>query len=98
MLNHTALVPPRSAGWTPDRRNRASREALLYRVRSEYSEMPCLRLTCAQAQRLFDLRSDICQRVMSALIARGVLVRGADSRYGLRESVINPRRLAPADR
>ena len=42
----------------PDRRNHASREALLIRVRGEFTEMPCLRLTRGQAQRLFDLWRD----------------------------------------
>ena len=48
-----------------DRRSTASREHLLQRVRSEFKEMPCLRLTCGQVQRRFGLRADVCARVLA---------------------------------
>ena len=67
-----------------ERRNAASRRALVDRVRTEFTEMPGERLTCAQAQRLFALRPDICERVLAALVREGVLVRGFDGRYGSR--------------
>lgn len=70
-----------------DRRNLASRDEVLQRIRAEFSEMPCLRLTCRQAQRLFGLRPDVCERVMTALVADGTLLRGQDGRYKLRRSV-----------
>jgi hypothetical protein len=69
-----------------DRRNTASREHLLQRVRSEFKEMPCVRLTCGQAQRLFGLRADVCARVLAGLVDEGTLTRGPDERYGI-ESV-----------
>jgi hypothetical protein len=65
----------------PDRRNDASREALLMRVRGEFTEMPCLRLTRGQAQRLFDLRPDICERVLATLVRDQTLICGIDGRY-----------------
>ena len=65
----------------PDRRNHASREALLMRVRGEFTEMPCLRLTRGQAQRLFDLRPDICERVLATLVRDQTLICGTDGRY-----------------
>ena len=65
-----------------ERRNVASRRALIDRVRTEFAEMPGERLTCAQARRLFSLRPDICERVLAALVREGVLVRGFDGRYG----------------
>ena len=65
----------------PDRRNHASREALLVRVRGEFTEMPCLRLTRGQAQRLFDLRPDICERVLATLVRDQTLICGTDGRY-----------------
>jgi hypothetical protein len=71
--------PPVSAA--PDRRNHHSREALLQRVRGEFSEMPCLRLTRGQAQRLFALRADVCERVLAALVNDHTLTCGADDRY-----------------
>jgi hypothetical protein len=68
----------------PDRRNDHSRVRLLRRIRSEFAEMPCLRLTEPQSARLFALRQDICRRVLTTLIAEGFLWRGQDARYGLR--------------
>jgi hypothetical protein len=43
-------------------------EAVLRRVRSEFVEMPGLRLTPAQATRLWGLDRDACQAVIKALI------------------------------
>ena len=45
------------------------------RVASEFREMPGLTLTLAQASRLFSLERDRCERVLGALVQRGVLVR-----------------------
>ena len=67
---------------SPDRRGRGSREALLKRVGGELEELRGLRLTLPQAKRLFDLRGDICVRVLDALVGDGFLVRMADGRYG----------------
>ena len=67
-----------------ERRDAAARRALVDRVRTEFNEMPGERLTCRQAQRLFALRSDICERVLAALEREGVLARGIDGRYGSR--------------
>ena len=70
-----------------DRRNAPSREALLRRIRAEFNEMTCLRLTCGQAQRLFGLRRDICERVLASLVAEHTLTQGPDARYGVRGNV-----------
>ena len=56
-----ASLPPGSTG---DRRNHSQRQFLLDRVAGEFREMPCLRLTRAQAQRLFGLRADVCDRIL----------------------------------
>jgi hypothetical protein len=77
-MTATATVRPR-----PDRRNTASRAQLLDRIRAEFHEMPCLRLTAPQARRLFGLRADVCERVFGTLIAEGTLTCGADGRYGV---------------
>ena len=58
-----------------ERRNPASRQALLHRIAMEYDEMPGLRLTAAQAQRLFGLREDICMRVFNELVDAAILRR-----------------------
>ena len=68
-----------------DRRAHPAREALVERVSGEFHEMPCLRLTLAQAQRLFGLRADVCQRVLSALVSDGTLTRDTDQRYRLND-------------
>ena len=43
-------------------------EAVLYRIRSEFMEMPGLRLTPAQATRLWGLEREACHAVINALI------------------------------
>jgi hypothetical protein len=43
-------------------------ERLLRRIRSEFTEMPGLRLTCRQAQRLFGLDEATCAPALEALI------------------------------
>ena len=58
---------PRAHGLTQT--DRALRE----RVRGEYLEMPGLRLTLAQAARLFDLELRLCSRVLETLVADGIL-------------------------
>jgi hypothetical protein len=69
-----------------DRRDQRSREALLHRVLAEFREMPCLRLTAAQAQRLFGLRSDISSRVIGYLVSTGQLRLEDDGRYAASET------------
>ena len=73
-----------------ERRHQSSRDALLSRVVGEFQEMPCLRLTAGQAQRLFDLRSDVCQRVLSKLINEGTLTCDSEQRYRLNDARISP--------
>jgi hypothetical protein len=68
----------------PDRRNHASREALLRRVWAEFEEMQGLKLTFAQARRLFGLRDDICLRVLNTLLRDGLLWVNAESLYARR--------------
>jgi hypothetical protein len=41
---------------------------LLRRIRGEYLEMPGLRLTLAQAQRLFGVERALCKVVLDALV------------------------------
>lgn len=47
--------------------------ALLQRVRSEFDEMPGLRLTPAQAGRLLGLDPSSCQRVINTLVQSAFL-------------------------
>lgn len=48
-------------------------DALRERVRGEYLEMPGLRLTLAQAARLFDLELRLCSQVLETLVTDGML-------------------------
>ena len=74
----------------PERRNVALRDALLGAVRAEFVEMRCLRLTFAQAQRLFALRSDVCERILGQLVESGELGLAPDGRYQLQERPARP--------
>jgi hypothetical protein len=47
--------------------------ALVDRVRSEFIEMPGLRLTLAQATRLWGLDTEACQDVINALVGSAFL-------------------------
>ena len=46
---------------------------LCARVQAEFVEMPGLRLTLAQAVRLFSIEPDQCQRVLGTLVLGGYL-------------------------
>ena len=48
-------------------------EGIVYRVREEFREMPGLRLTPAQATRLWGLDSDACRAVIETLVATDFL-------------------------
>ena len=50
-----------------------SQSAVHRRVRAEFYEMPGLRLTVAQAARLFDLELTHCAQVLNALVVDGTL-------------------------
>jgi len=54
---------------------------VLQRVQGEYRDMPGLKLTEAQAQRLLGLDRDTCAVVMSTLIQRRFLRRTANGLY-----------------
>ena len=48
-------------------------DCLLLRVREEFREMPGLRLTPAQATRLWGLESSVCRQVIDVLVASAYL-------------------------
>ena len=50
--------------------------ALARRIRSEFQEMPCLRLTLPQAARFWSVDPDTCRAVLETLVAEGFLVHG----------------------
>lgn len=67
-----------------DRRDHDSRDRLLRRIREEFREMPCMRLTEAQSARLFGLSQAVCARVLATPVSEGTLWRGSDGRFALR--------------
>ena len=54
---------------------------LLRRIESEYLEMPGLRVTAPQAQRLWGLDTTTCSFVLTTLVQRGVLRRTHHGTY-----------------
>ena len=58
-----------------------SLEDLLRRVQGEYLEMPGLRLTTAQAQRLWGLDRAACDEVLSALVDAKFLLCSRDGAF-----------------
>jgi hypothetical protein len=71
-------------------------EALVQRVREEFREMPGLRLTFAQACRLWQLDTATCRVVLECLTRDGVLLQ---TRLGHYIAAPRPRPLgAPLDR
>jgi hypothetical protein len=58
--------------------------SLIGRVRSEFKEMPGLRLTLTQTSRLLGISPDVCGGLLSALVAEGLLCVATDGRYRCR--------------
>ena len=56
-------------------------EDVLRRIRGEYVEMPGLRLTVAQAQRIFGLDRATCESVLEALAEERFLRRARDGTF-----------------
>ena len=64
---------------TPD--TTAELHALLRRIEGEYSEMPGLNVTAAQAERLWGLSNATCSFVLMTLVRTGILKRTARGTY-----------------
>jgi hypothetical protein len=58
---------------------------LLTRIRSEFSEMPGLRLTLQQARRLLNLDTITCAAALSVLEAAGFLAKTREGAFVLSE-------------
>jgi hypothetical protein len=68
-------------------------EDVLQRIQGEYVEMPGLRLTPAQAQRLWGLDRATCEELLSALVHDNFLSQTRDGSFIRTEG--GPRRTAP---
>jgi hypothetical protein len=72
-------------------------EPQLRRIRGEYLEMPGLRLTRRQAQRLWGLDEQTCLKLLQRLVDLKFLVQNADGNYTrLTEGNISPQALRMA--
>ena len=58
---------------------------LVRRIRGEYLEMPGLRVTARQAQRLFGLDAAACDEVLAGLLQSGFLSLTVDGMFRLTE-------------
>jgi hypothetical protein len=56
-------------------------QATIRRVRGEFEEMPCLRVSAAQARALFGLPDRVCEWVLTRLEADGFLGRTSSGEY-----------------
>jgi hypothetical protein len=65
--------------YAPERQ--PSLEDLAWLIDAEYREMPGMRLTFAQARRLWNLSGDQCARVLDYLVESGVLARDEENRF-----------------
>jgi len=63
--------------------HRSAMDALELRIRSEYREMPGLRLKPDQAMRLWSLDRSTCLQALDDLVQRGFLQRDDTGRYAL---------------
>ncbi len=71
---------------------------MLTRIRAEYLEMPGLRLTLAQAQRLCGVERALCQRVLDMLVDMKFLCVTSDGAYArLTDATIQRPQPARAD-
>jgi hypothetical protein len=66
---------------------------VLQRIQGEYSEMPGLRLTPAQAQRLWGLDRNVCDQLLDALVKANFLSRTRDGAFIKTDG--GPTRFAP---
>ncbi|MGE0448716.1 MAG: hypothetical protein AB7Q29_03945 [Vicinamibacterales bacterium] len=62
---------------------------IVRRVRGEFLEMPGLRITEAQARRLWSLDSALCAKVLGDLVETGFLLKTRDGAF-VRVDAANP--------
>lgn len=63
-------------------------DEVLQRIQGEFVEMPGLRLTVAQAQRLWGLDRDICRALLGALVDAKFLSLTRDGAYVRKDGAI----------
>lgn len=61
-------------------------------IQMEYAEMPDLKLTFRQAQRLWSLSAELCERALTSLVGSGFLMLTASGFYVRRDDAVQFRR------
>ena len=56
-------------------------EEALVKMQTEWIEMPRMKLTRLQAQRLWSLSTEVCDAAFAALVTRGFLAQTPDGAY-----------------
>jgi hypothetical protein len=70
---------------------------VLQRIQGEYVEMPGLRLTAAQAQRLWGIEGDVCDVLLATLVDAKFLEKTRDGAF-IRLEGAKPTRIPPPSR
>lgn len=68
-------------------------DEVLQRIQGEYVEMPGLRLTAAQAQRLWGLERDVCNSLLRTLVEARFLGQTRDGAFVRRDGAL-PRQIS----
>jgi hypothetical protein len=66
----------------PDRAHEEVSDVILQRIYGEFLEMPGMRLTLSQAQRLWGLNERTCKVLLEYLVETKFLCRSAHGNYG----------------
>jgi hypothetical protein len=72
---------------SPERMPDGLWQATVTRVRSEFAEMPCLRVTAAQARLLFGLSGQRSHWILRRLEDEGFLIQTPDGQYVRRDTM-----------
>jgi hypothetical protein len=92
MLQRTSTTSTSGLAVQPDQK-----AVIAERVRGEFREMPGLKLTLAQASRLWSLEPAACKEVLAQLVETGFLCRRADGAFGrISDPAARSRRMAKA--
>jgi hypothetical protein len=71
-------------------------DSLLTRIRAEFLEMPGMRLTREQAQRLYGVERELCQQVLDMLVETSFLCIKPTGAYARLSDGADQRRPQPA--
>jgi hypothetical protein len=94
-VNHSSEIG--KEGTMPERAREEVSDVILQRVYGEFLEMPGMRVTLSQAQRLWGLDERTCQLLLEYLVATKFLYRSAHGNYGRSSDGSSPRpRMAKA--